>query len=118
MGWTNGKGLGANEQGITEHVRVSFKNDTAGKYFLIIIIKQFIFNERYQNIKNYLFFLGIGFKQDSINEAWTEHQDNFNDFLQKLQQNEINNAQTEENKNVLSGKSLELKSKQSRTRVQ
>lgn len=89
MGWTNGKGLGVNEQGITEHVRVSFKNDTAG----------------------------IGFKQDSINEAWTEHQDNFNDFLQKLQQNEINSTQTEENKNVLSGKSLELKSKQSRTRV-
>ena len=45
-------------------------------------------------------------------------QDNFNDFLQKLQQNEINSTQTEENKNVLSGKSLELKSKQSRTRVQ
>ena len=46
MGWTNGKGLGVNEQGITEHVRVSFKNDTAGKYYLTIIIKQFIFNKR------------------------------------------------------------------------
>lgn len=32
MGWTSGKGLGANEQGITEHVRVSVKNDTTGKY--------------------------------------------------------------------------------------
>lgn len=31
MGWTSGKGLGANEQGITEHVRVSVKNDKSGK---------------------------------------------------------------------------------------
>ncbi|XP_033314800.1 G patch domain-containing protein 4 isoform X1 [Bombus bifarius] len=90
MGWTSGKGLGANEQGITEHVRVSVKNDTTG----------------------------IGYKQDALDEAWTEHQDSFNDFLQKLQQNECHNvAQTEESKGVLSGKSLELKSKQSRARV-
>lgn len=34
MGWTSGKGLGVNEQGITEHVRVSFKNDTGGKCYL------------------------------------------------------------------------------------
>lgn len=32
MGWTSGKGLGANEQGITEHVRVSYKDDAAGEY--------------------------------------------------------------------------------------
>lgn len=90
MGWTSGKGLGANEQGITEHVRVSVKNDTTG----------------------------IGYKQDAVNEAWTEHQDSFNDFLQKLRQNECHNvAQTEESKGELSGKSLELKSKQSRARV-
>ncbi|XP_050591695.1 putative histone-lysine N-methyltransferase 1 isoform X1 [Bombus affinis] len=90
MGWTSGKGLGANEQGITEHVRVSIKNDTTG----------------------------IGYKQNALDEAWTEHQDSFNDFLQKLQQNECHNAaQTEESKGVLSGKSLELKSKQSRARV-
>lgn len=30
MGWTKGKGLGINEQGITEYVNVSHKNDTAG----------------------------------------------------------------------------------------
>lgn len=31
MGWTSGKGLGVNEQGMTEHVRVSYKDDTAGE---------------------------------------------------------------------------------------
>lgn len=63
--------------------------------------------------------LGIGYKQNALDEAWTVHQDSFNDFLQKLQQNECHNvAQTEESKGVLSGKSLELKSKQSRARVQ
>ncbi|OAD56748.1 PIN2/TERF1-interacting telomerase inhibitor 1 [Eufriesea mexicana] len=90
MGWTSGKGLGANEQGITEHVRVSLKNDMAG----------------------------IGFKKDKLNEAWTEHQDNFNDILQKLQQDEtLNIVHTDESKGALSGKSLELKSKESRVRV-
>lgn len=90
MGWTSGKGLGANEQGITEHVRVSVKNNTTG----------------------------IGYKQNASDEAWTEHQDSFNDFLQKLRQNECHDvARTEENEGVLSGKSLELKSKQSRARV-
>ena len=32
MGWTSGKGLGVNEQGITKHVHLSFKDDTTGKY--------------------------------------------------------------------------------------
>ena len=31
MGWTSGKGLGAKEQGMTEHVRVKVKNDQVGK---------------------------------------------------------------------------------------
>lgn len=30
MGWSKGKGLGAKENGITEHVRVSYKNDSKG----------------------------------------------------------------------------------------
>lgn len=30
MGWSAGKGLGANEQGIQEPLRVSYKNDTKG----------------------------------------------------------------------------------------
>ncbi|CAL7950205.1 unnamed protein product [Xylocopa violacea] len=90
MGWTSGKGLGANEQGMTEHVHVSFKDDMAG----------------------------IGFKKGDLDKAWTEHQDSFNDFLQKLQQDESHNVvRTENNKGILSGQSLELKSKQSRARV-
>lgn len=90
MGWTSGKGLGANEQGITEHVRVSYKDDAAG----------------------------IGFKKDNLDKAWTEHQDGFNDFLQELQKSQsIIVPQTEEVKSELNNKSLELKSKQSRARV-
>ena len=90
MGWTSGKGLGANEQGITEHVRVSYKDDAAG----------------------------IGFKKDNLDKAWTEHQDGFNDFLQELQKSQsIIVPQTEEVKSKLNNKSLELKSKQSRARV-
>lgn len=90
MGWSNGKGLGANEQGMTEHVRVSVKNDKSG----------------------------VGFKRDIVDEAWTEHQDSFNDFLQQLQTAPCDNiVQIEEANAELSGKSLELKSKQSRARV-
>lgn len=33
MGWTHGKGLGANEQGVTEHIRVKYKDDQGGNYF-------------------------------------------------------------------------------------
>lgn len=33
MGWQHGKGLGAKEDGMTEHVKVSYKNDTQGKYY-------------------------------------------------------------------------------------
>ncbi|XP_015432786.1 PREDICTED: putative histone-lysine N-methyltransferase 1 [Dufourea novaeangliae] len=90
MGWTIGKGLGAHEQGMTEHVRVSYKDDTAG----------------------------IGFKKDHLDKAWTEHQDSFNDFLQQLQKSKDHNViQIEEVKSELSGKSLELKSRQSKARV-
>lgn len=31
MGWQQGKGLGANENGITENIKVSYKNDSQGK---------------------------------------------------------------------------------------
>ncbi|XP_076659340.1 uncharacterized protein LOC143362758 [Halictus rubicundus] len=90
MGWTSGKGLGANEQGMTEHVRVSFKNDASG----------------------------IGYKNDDLDKAWTEHQDGFNSFLQKLQKSQDDNVvQAEEVKTDISENSLELKSKQSRARV-
>lgn len=32
MGWQHGKGLGANENGITEHIKISYKSDSQGKY--------------------------------------------------------------------------------------
>lgn len=30
MGWSQGKGLGAQENGITEHVKLAYKNDSKG----------------------------------------------------------------------------------------
>lgn len=30
MGWEKGKGLGAKEDGMTEHIKVRFKSDTKG----------------------------------------------------------------------------------------
>ncbi|XP_034947317.1 uncharacterized protein [Chelonus insularis] len=90
MGWTPGKGLGANENGMTEHIRVKHKDDQAG----------------------------IGYSKDSHDKLWTEHQDGFNEFLKKLHNGEDSES-TEKSidKCDLSGKSLELKSKFSRARV-
>lgn len=31
MGWSHGKGLGANEDGMIEHIKVSHKNDSKGR---------------------------------------------------------------------------------------
>lgn len=31
MGWEKGKGLGAKEDGMTEHIKVRFKSDNKGK---------------------------------------------------------------------------------------
>lgn len=43
MGWSKGKGLGINEQGITQHINVLQKNDKAGKYTnRICILYRFI----------------------------------------------------------------------------
>lgn len=38
MGWSQGKGLGANEDGITEHIKVGYKNDSKGTYISLIHI--------------------------------------------------------------------------------
>ncbi|XP_058795312.1 uncharacterized protein LOC131666552 [Phymastichus coffea] len=89
MGWSVGKGLGVNEQGMTEHVRVKVKNDQ----------------------------VGIGYQKDK-DDHWTEHQDDFNRFLQNLQKEEGGNIEDAKNNNkILSGKSLEEKSKHSQKRV-
>ncbi|KAK2577251.1 hypothetical protein KPH14_003393 [Odynerus spinipes] len=90
MGWTTGKGLGVNEQGMTEHVKMKVKNDTNG----------------------------IGFKNDQ-DKAWTEHQQAFDNFLSHLQENQDLNVtkETETKNSATSIQSLELKSKQSRARV-
>lgn len=90
MGWTKGKGLGINEQGITEYLNVPYKKDTAG----------------------------IGYNKNV--DIWMEHQEKFTYFLQQLHGNENQNTEIqklEREDNSLSGQSLELKSKQSRARV-
>ncbi|XP_013166022.1 PREDICTED: PIN2/TERF1-interacting telomerase inhibitor 1-like [Papilio xuthus] len=54
MGWTSGKGLGANENGIVEHVVARYKNDEKG----------------------------LGFEDK--NDQWTKHEDDFNSLLANL----------------------------------
>ncbi|XP_072933251.1 uncharacterized protein [Epargyreus clarus] len=54
MGWKSGKGLGANENGITEHVVARYKNDEKG----------------------------LGFEDK--NDQWTKHEDDFNALLANL----------------------------------
>ncbi|XP_044762714.1 protein pxr-1-like [Coccinella septempunctata] len=54
MGWSTGKGLGAKEDGMTEHIRVAYKNDTQG----------------------------MGFKDRD--DQWTEHESNFTELLNTL----------------------------------
>ncbi|XP_043279661.1 titin [Venturia canescens] len=87
MGWSSGKGLGRNLDGMTEHIRARFKNDQGG----------------------------IGYSNDDQDKQWTQHQEGFNELLQKLQGSET--AEPVPKENELSGKSLELKSQQSRARV-
>ncbi|XP_044762609.1 midasin-like isoform X2 [Coccinella septempunctata] len=54
MGWSTGKGLGAKEDGMTEHIRVAYKNDTQG----------------------------MGYKDRD--DQWTEHESNFTELLNTL----------------------------------
>ncbi|XP_014235023.1 uncharacterized protein LOC106657852 [Trichogramma pretiosum] len=85
MGWSSGKGLGAKEQGATEHIRVKVKNDQ----------------------------VGLGHEKNK-DDQWTVHQDSFNDLLANLQKEQ---GSTENSDQVLSGTSLEEKSKSSSKRV-
>ncbi|KAJ8711837.1 hypothetical protein PYW08_008791 [Mythimna loreyi] len=54
MGWSEGKGLGANENGIVEHVVARYKNDDRG----------------------------LGY--EDRNDQWTKHEDEFNSLLANL----------------------------------
>lgn len=53
MGWSQGKGLGPKENGMIEHVKVSYKNDSKGKIiytfnFYFCINKKFKFRNGFQ----------------------------------------------------------------------
>ncbi|XP_072842770.2 PIN2/TERF1-interacting telomerase inhibitor 1 isoform X1 [Pogona vitticeps] len=89
MGWSKGKGLGAQEQGNPEHIRVQVKNNT----------------------------LGLG-APASQGDNWIAHQDDFNQLLAELNnchgQEIPEAAPKEEEKKTFS---LEEKSKTSRKRV-
>lgn len=57
MGWSPGKGLGRKEDGVTDHIKVSYKNDS----------------------------VGMGFKE--TDDQWTEHVTMFSDLLKSLNGN-------------------------------
>lgn len=88
MGWSKGKGLGAQEQGNTEHIKVQVKNNT----------------------------LGLG-ATINYEDSWIAHQDDFNQLLAELNdchgqgetESSVNNQKTTF--------SLEEKSKSSKKRV-
>ncbi|GFO50677.1 pin2/terf1-interacting telomerase inhibitor 1-like [Plakobranchus ocellatus] len=69
MGWEKGKGLGANENGITEHIKASYKWDQRG--------------------------LGATAKSA---DAWVAHQDDFNDLLKMLNSGNQDEKQEEKDK--------------------
>ncbi|XP_004707782.1 PIN2/TERF1-interacting telomerase inhibitor 1 isoform X1 [Echinops telfairi] len=88
MGWSKGKGLGAQEQGATDHIKVQVKNNT----------------------------LGLG-ATTSNEDNWLAHQDDFNQLLAELStchgQEATDSSDSKEKKSF----SLEEKSKISKNRV-
>ncbi|XP_040454118.1 PIN2/TERF1-interacting telomerase inhibitor 1 [Falco naumanni] len=88
MGWSKGKGLGAQEQGNTEHIKVQVKNNT----------------------------LGLG-ATINYEDNWIAHQDDFNQLLAELndchRQGETESSVSNQKKTF----SLEEKSKSSKKRV-
>nr|XP_061785239.1 PIN2/TERF1-interacting telomerase inhibitor 1-like [Nerophis lumbriciformis] len=87
MGWSKGKGLGRNEQGATDHIKVKPKNDHNG----------------------------VGGKE-SHEDNWITHQDDFNDLLAQLN-NCHGQKNTEPLPKEQNSFSLEEKSKTSKKRV-
>ncbi|NXU56744.1 PINX1 inhibitor, partial [Turnix velox] len=88
MGWSKGKGLGAQEQGNTEHIKVRVKNNNLG--------------------------LGAAINYE---DNWIAHQDDFNQLLAELNdchgQSETESSVNKQKKTF----SLEEKSKSSKKRV-
>ncbi|XP_032770915.1 PIN2/TERF1-interacting telomerase inhibitor 1-like isoform X2 [Rattus rattus] len=88
MGWSKGKGLGAQEQGATEHIKVKVKNN----------------------------HLGLGATNNN-EDNWIAHQDDFNQLLAALNtchgQETADSSDNKEKKSL----SLEEKSKISKNRV-
>lgn len=88
MGWSKGKGLGAQEQGSTEHIKVQVKNNT----------------------------LGLG-AANNHEDNWIAHQDDFNQLLAELNScHGTGSAASSDGENKKSF-SLEEKSKSSKKRV-
>lgn len=92
MGWSKGKGLGANENGAQDFIRVRYKNDIGG--------------------------LGFSARDDQ----WTENEFTFNSLLKNLNEENSHkdgNGKEEESRSEAMNKikSLEEKSKKSKSRV-
>ncbi|XP_071999921.1 PIN2/TERF1-interacting telomerase inhibitor 1 [Engystomops pustulosus] len=88
MGWCKGKGLGAQEQGSTEHVKVQLKNNTLG--------------------------LGASNKHE---DNWIAHQDDFNLLLAELNGHHGAGSAASSDNETKKSFSLEEKSKSSKKRV-
>lgn len=92
MGWEQGKGLGAKEDGMTENIKVKYKSDTKG----------------------------VGFNNNEYENVWLDHQDDFESLLSSLNKTteksvaSLTTTNTSTNEQV---QSLEEKSKQSRARL-
>ncbi|XP_031553465.1 PIN2/TERF1-interacting telomerase inhibitor 1-like [Actinia tenebrosa] len=88
MGWSAGKGLGANESGSTSHVKVSLKNNN----------------------------LGVGAKA-SQEDNWLAHQEDFNDLLAHLNRANNSDAGNEDSDSGAKNKDMETIARNSKKRV-
>ncbi len=95
MGWEQGKGLGAKEDGMIENIKVKYKSDTKG----------------------------VGFNNNEYENVWLDHQDDFESLLSSLNKTSEKTSSTTSivttNGNTTSEQiqSLEERSKQSRARL-
>lgn len=88
FGWSKGKGLGANEDGNVDHVKISVKNDTRG----------------------------VGCSKNHA-DNWIAHQDDFNDLLSSLNQDTTENND-EDTTDKVTGLESKSKASRSRVHYQ